>query len=184
MTLKNVVLISGSPTSYSRLDSVLMMTRDQLNKKDINVSSIQVCELPPEDLLFAKWNSPSIQEANDLIKQADGLIIGTPIYKASFSGVLKTFLDLIPEMGFSNKILLPLAIGGTPAHLLMLEYGLKPILSVLGATSIENGVFIQDVHVSLNESGETEVADIAMKRLIYQVDSFTAALFNHEALLK
>ncbi|MCL7748514.1 NADPH-dependent FMN reductase [Halalkalibacter alkaliphilus] len=178
--MNKIVIISGSPTSFSRLNSLLKYTKQLLEKAEMEVSVVQVCELPSEELLHAKWDAPAIKEANMLIEEAEAIVIGTPIYKASFSGVLKTFLDLLPENGLKDKGILPLAIGGTRSHLLMLEYSLKPILSVLGATHIEKGVFVQNVQVSLNEEGETEIASVTKTRLIKSVDRFVTTMLHSE----
>lgn len=81
------------------------------------------------------------------LKSADGLIVATPIYKASFSGALKTLLDLLPERALDGKVVLPLATGGTVAHLLAVDYALKPVLNALKAQEILHGVFADDSQV-------------------------------------
>ncbi|MCG6197676.1 NAD(P)H-dependent oxidoreductase, partial [Anoxybacillus sp. LAT_38] len=88
-----------------------------------------------------RFDSPAILEANRIIAKSDAVVVATPIYKASYTGVLKSFLDLIPQKGLEKKIVLPLAIGGTIAHLLAIDYALKPVLSALGANHIFTGVY-------------------------------------------
>ncbi|WP_176471990.1 NAD(P)H-dependent oxidoreductase, partial [Shouchella clausii] len=60
---------------------------------------------------------------------------------------LKTYLDLLPQKSFENKILLPIVIGGSFGHLLAIEYALNPLLSALGANHIVNGVYTIDKQV-------------------------------------
>lgn len=72
------------------------------------------------------------------------VVIASPVYKASYTGILKAFLDLLPQTGLKGKVTLPLFIGGTIAHLLSLDYTLKPLLSVLGSRNIVGGVFTID----------------------------------------
>ncbi|MGA0423628.1 NAD(P)H-dependent oxidoreductase [Escherichia coli] len=67
------------------------------------------------------------------LQQADGLIVATPAPNAACSGALKTLLDLLPERALQGKVVLPLATGGTVAHLLAVDYALKPVLSALKA---------------------------------------------------
>ena len=81
------------------------------------------------------------------LKEADGLIVATPVYKAAYSGALKTLLDLLPERALEGKVVLPLATGGTVAHLLAVDYALKPVLSALKAQEILHGVFADDSQV-------------------------------------
>ncbi len=71
-----------------------------------------------QDLLYARFDSPSLKTFTEQLQQADGLIVATPVYKAAYSGALKTLLDLLPERALQGKVVLPLATGGTVAHLL------------------------------------------------------------------
>ncbi|MBT2730404.1 NADPH-dependent FMN reductase [Bacillus sp. ISL-75] len=168
--MKKVVIISGSPSRFSRLNGVLDYVHTVLEQRVLQVQTIQVCQFPAEDLLHARFDSNEIQKANLLVEQAEAIIIATPVYKASFSGILKAYLDLLPQEVFVNKVILPIAIGGTAVHLLMLEYALKPVLSILGATIIGKGVFIQDTQVGLNEYGKTEIAQEINNRLDHSLN--------------
>ena len=64
---------------------------------------IQVTDLPAEDLVHAKFDSPAIQDALAIVDAADAVIVATPVYKAAYSGVLKLFLDLIPQEGLGIR---------------------------------------------------------------------------------
>jgi FMN reductase len=150
--MSNIVIISGSPSIVSRSSAISQFLENILVNDGNHVSTIAVRDLPPEDLLYANFNSPAIQQANTLMEQADAVVIISPVYKASYTGVLKTFLDLVPEKGLSHKIVLPIATGGTAAHLLSLEYAFKPLLSVLGAQDIVNGVYIVDSQITYTEN--------------------------------
>ncbi|MFY2980449.1 NAD(P)H-dependent oxidoreductase, partial [Klebsiella pneumoniae] len=85
---------------------------------------------------YARFDNPALHTLNEQLAGADGLIIATPVYKASFSGALKTLLDLLPERALEGKIVLPLATGGTIAHMLAVDYALKPVLNALKAQEI------------------------------------------------
>ena len=75
------------------------------------------------------------------MRDADAIVVGTPIYKASFSGVLKTFLDLLPQDGLAGKIVLPLATGGSQSHMLALDYALRPVLASLAPRHILPSIY-------------------------------------------
>ncbi|WP_455828190.1 NAD(P)H-dependent oxidoreductase, partial [Klebsiella pneumoniae] len=75
----------------------------------------------------------ALQTLNERLAGADGLIVATPVYKASFSGALKALLDLLPERALEGKIVLPLDTGGTIAHMLAVDYARKPVLNALKA---------------------------------------------------
>ena len=142
--MPNIVTIAGSPASPSRSTAVLGYVRGSIERHGLSVESINVRDLLPEDLLFGHFDSLSIRRSLDLIETAQAIVIATPIYKAAYAGVLKAFLDLLPQDAFAGKIILPIATGGSPSHLLALDYALKPVLGALGAQHILRGVYILD----------------------------------------
>lgn len=95
-------------------------------------------------LLHADATDVHIANALADVAAADLVLVATPIYKAAYSGLLKVFLDLLPQDGLRGKIVLPLATGGSLAHLLALDYTLKPVLGALGARHILDTVFATD----------------------------------------
>lgn len=100
---------------------------------DVEVYHWNLQNFAAEDLLYARFDSPALNTFTEQLQQADGLIVATPVYKAAYSGALKTLLDLLPERALQGKVVLPLATGGTVAHLLAVDYALKPVLSALKA---------------------------------------------------
>ncbi len=64
------------------------------------------------------------------------VVVATPIYKAAYTGGLKALFDILPQSALRGKTVLPLATGGSPAHLLAIDYALKPVLSALGASDL------------------------------------------------
>lgn len=163
--MPKIVILSGSVNRGSRLNGLIGYSREKLEQAGHEVNVIDIAELPPEDLIRANWNSPAVKEALALVEDADGVIAASPVYKAAYSGVLKTFLDLIPQKGLERKVLLPLFIGGTISHLLSIDYSLKPVLSALGATNILSGVYAVDQSVARQEDGTFQLADELAGRL-------------------
>lgn len=159
--MSNVVIINGANASTSRLSAI----QQYIEKNLENVKVIEVFQLPSQDLISANYLSVAIKAANELVEQADAVVVITPVYKASYSGILKTYLDLIPQKGLENKTILPIAVGGSLGHLLSLEYALKPVLSVLGATEILNSVYIVDQQIERLENGGFNIEDEATERL-------------------
>ena len=163
--MTKAVLINGNTTKNSRLTGVHHYIEGYLKNFQVDVNSIYVHELPAEDLLFANFSSEEIKQANKLVEEADVLVILTPIYKASYTGVLKAYLDLLPQKAFVGKKIIPIAVGGSIAHLLALEYALKPVLSVLGATEILNSVYIVDKQIERLENGRYQIEEEAENRI-------------------
>jgi FMN reductase len=174
--MSKVVIISGTPAKVSRLNGVTEYAVKELVEAGASVEWIHVADLPAEDLIRARFDSPSIMQANALVEQADAVIIASPVYKASYTGVLKTYLDLLPQKGLSGKIVLPLFIGGSIAHLLAVDYALKPVLSVLGAQHLLGGVYAVDNWVTRNEQGGYDLSvelavrlEQAIKELVEEI---------------
>lgn len=163
--MTKVTVINGTPTPGSRLTAIIALAEELLAKEGIEVNHVNVGELPPEDLIHTKFESEAIVKANALVAEADAVIIASPVYKASYTGVLKTFLDLVPQKGLAGKIILPLFIGGSLAHLLTIDYALKPVLSALGARHILGGVYTVDSQVARTEQGGFEIAEELQARL-------------------
>ncbi len=149
----NIVAILGSPSEVSRSASLLALAQARLNGVASQSRRISVRDLPAQALLHAELGDPQIRQAIDLVGDADVVLVATPIYKAAYSGVLKAFLDLLPQDALRGKTVLPLATGGSVAHLLALEYALKPVLAALGARDILDPVFASDAQIVKDASG-------------------------------
>ena len=160
-----VALLSGSPSHGSRLLGLTDFSRTYLESLGHEVQSVSVAELPAEDLLRANFNSSLIRQALAIIEEADAVIIAGPVYKAAYSGALKTLLDLIPQKGLKGKIVLPLFIGGSLAHLLSVDYALKPVVAALGGNHILGGVYAVDEWVGRLETGGFSLTHQLKQRL-------------------
>jgi FMN reductase len=140
----NVVLLSGSPSVPSRSTVLLQRVQQRLAEIDASCHALPLRELPPQALLHAEATHPAVQAALQKVKEAELVVVATPIYKAAYSGLLKAFLDLLPQDGLRGKAVLPLATGGSLGHLLAIDYALKPVLASLGARHIADAVFVPD----------------------------------------
>ena len=152
--MPHIVLLSGSPSASSRSVSLLEYARQKLAEEKLETTLFSVRDFPPADLILGKYDSPAFDALKQAIAGASGLIVSTPFYKASYSGSLKTVLDILPQSALRGKTVLPIATGGSPAHLLAIDYALKPVLSVLGATDLLQGVYIVDNQLALGENGQ------------------------------
>jgi FMN reductase len=160
----SVLLIAGSPSERSRTAALLEAAGHRLEARGVLVERLRVRDLSPQALLLADFGHPSISQATGQVAEADVVIVATPVYKAAYSGVLKVFLDLLPQNGFKDKVVLPLATGGSPHHMLALDYSLRPVLQSLGAKHILPGIYATDAQVTLSESGSYQVsADIGAR---------------------
>ncbi len=157
----SVLLIAGSPSERSRTAALLSAAGQKLAFRGAQVDTLRVRDLNPQALLLADFGHPSIIQATARVAAADIVVVATPVYKAAYSGVLKVFLDLLPQNALKGKTVLPLATGGSPHHMLALDYALRPVLQSLGAKNILPGIYATDAQVVLNpEDGYHIVDDI------------------------
>ncbi|ROL95820.1 NADPH-dependent FMN reductase [Pseudomonas protegens] len=172
-----VVSLGGSPSQRSRSGVLLELAKRWLQQQGVEVVSYQVRDFPAEDLLHARFDSAMVINLLQHIEQADGLLIATPVYKASFSGALKTLLDLLPERALSHKVVLPMATGGSIAHMLAVDYALKPVLSALKAQEMLQGIFAEDNQIAYGEgSVQPQLAEALELRLKEALEQFHSAM--------
>ena len=149
----HITSLSASPSERSRSAWLTQFALTRLEGRSTQYEDILVRQLPAAPLLAADVQEPAIAAAVQAIERADLVVVGTPIYKAAYSGLLKVFLDLLPPDALRGKLVLPLATGGSPAHFLALDYALKPVLSALGARHVLDGVFATDAQLRRHEAG-------------------------------
>src|SRR3954462_11645350 len=92
-----IATISGSPSAASRTDVVLADVSHVLQRAGHVLVPILLRDVPAEPLLRGRASHPEIAAAVAAVEAADALVVTTPVYKASFSGLLKTFVDLLPQ---------------------------------------------------------------------------------------
>ncbi|OAH09712.1 NADPH-dependent FMN reductase [Streptomyces jeddahensis] len=171
-----ILSISGSPSAISRTARLLRHLDARLTAQGHEVIPLDVRTLPAEALLGADFKHPAIVEATELVARADGVVVGTPVYKAAYSGLLKSLLDLLPQYALEGKTVLPLATGGTTAHVLAIDYALRPVLNSMGAGHIVQGWFTLDKDITVGDDGTLTVAPGSAEALEQVVDRFSAAL--------
>ena len=135
-----VVTLVGNPkpgsrtlTAASTLADALAETFDGARRTVIDRRSDEI-EQMHRDGLLAPWRlSDAAAQAAADVKTADLLVIATPTYKASFTGLLKLFLDVLPAGSLASTVVVPLTVSGGPAHRHLADLQLRPVLSELGA---------------------------------------------------
>jgi FMN reductase len=160
-----IATISSSPSLTSKTDAVLSDIARQLQRAGHVVVPIVLRDLPAAPLLRGDARDPEIAQAVAAIEAADAVVVSTPVYKAAYGGLLKTFLDLLPQFALRGMVVLPVATGGTPAHVLVVDYALRPVLASLAPSSITPGWFVLADHITLLDGGEVLLDDAAGRPL-------------------
>jgi FMN reductase len=138
----HALTIAASPSGQSRSALLLDAARQSLARAGIAAGEVLVLrDLPAEPLLRGRGIDAALAAALERVQRADAVVLATPIYKAAYSGLLKVFLDLLPQDALHGKPAWPLACGGSPAHTLALDHSLRPVLDNLGAHPVLPAVF-------------------------------------------
>lgn len=170
-----VITLAGSLRFPSRSTALLSVCQRALEARGVEVIPWNIHNFQPEDLLYARFDSPALTALKADLALAEGLIVATPIYKASFSGALKTLLDLLPERALEHKVVLPLASGGSVAHMLAVDYALKPVLNALKAQEVLHGVFASDTQITYYDR-QPELDALLSERIDEALETFWQAL--------
>jgi FMN reductase len=91
--------------------------------------------------LVTGFPSPQLATTIDAVTGAQGLIVVTPVFTASYSGLFKSFFDLIDPDALTGKPVVIGATGGTARHSLVLEHALRPLFSYLRAAVVPTAVY-------------------------------------------
>lgn len=103
-----------------------------------------------------------LAEAMDLVREADGLIMVSPIYNASYSGLFKMFIDSLDVDALEGKPVVVAATAGSSRHALALEHALRPLFSHLKAIVVPTSVLAATEDWG---SGENEVGEGLAERI-------------------
>ncbi|GLW67855.1 oxidoreductase [Kitasatospora phosalacinea] len=146
--LKLVVVTAGlSVPSSTRLlaDRLAEATARDLREtgREVDVRVVELRELARDvaDNLVTGFPPPALRDAVRAVEEADGIIAVTPIFSASYSGLFKSFVDVLDRDALTGKPVLVAATGGTARHSLALEHAMRPLFAYLRAVVVPTAVF-------------------------------------------
>jgi len=198
MSERTLVVISGGlrhPSSTRLLaDQLTAAVAAELTARDVTFHT-HVVDLREhaQDItnnLVTGFAAPALQDVIDTLVNADGVIAVSPIFNASYSGLFKSFFDVLPEETLSDMPVLIAATGGTERHSLVLEHAMRPMFSYLHAIVSPTGVYAatDDFGAHLSERIGQAARDFA--RLLRSCgprqhrDVFTEEINAMESLLR
>lgn len=141
--MRIVVVTAGLSTpSSSRIlaDELAAATRRRLDA-DVQVIELREHAHAIVDNLLTGFPAPALAEAVAAVTGADGLIVVTPVFTATYSGLFKSFFDVLDKDSLVGKPVLIAGTGGTERHSLALEYALRPVFGYLRAHVVPTAVY-------------------------------------------
>lgn len=133
----DMVVLVGNPRPGSRTHGVAARAA-QAVAPEATPETVDLTTLA--DRLLLPERSPAIEEAVERVSSADLLLVASPTYKGTYTGLLKAFLDLVPSL--AGVTALPLMVMGSPRHALAVEVHLRPLLVELGANVTTPGLAV------------------------------------------
>ncbi|GAA0588168.1 FMN reductase [Actinomadura livida] len=93
------------------------------------------------DATLTHFPAGEFRAAVEAVTGADGLIAVTPVFNASYSGLFKTFFDVLERESLDGKPVLLGATGGTERHSLAIDYAMRPLFAYLRAAVVPTAVY-------------------------------------------
>ncbi|MEQ6899650.1 FMN reductase [Nocardioides sp. YIM 152588] len=149
MTSRRIVVVTAglSVPSSTRLladrlgDAVADALHARGTEVDVEYVELRPLAHPLADHLLTGFAAGPLADAIDQVRHADGLVVVTPVFAASYSGLFKTFFDVLENGALDGKPVLIAATAGTARHSLVLDHALRPLFAYLHAVVVPTGVF-------------------------------------------
>jgi FMN reductase len=139
-----LLMLIGAATPPGRLAAAIAAAAEAVRVSDVAVDILNLAETPIEicDGRPLEAYGEATRQAVARIAGAGAVLIGAPVYRASFPGVLKNLLDITPVEALQNKPVGIVAMGGSPHHYLAIDGQLRQVLGWFGALVAPTGIYL------------------------------------------
>lgn len=142
-----VVAVSGSLHEPSKTTALVRaITAAIAERAEVDARLIELTAIGPSlaGALRRDQLSADVEEQLQAIENADLLIVGSPVYRASFTGLFKHLFDFVGQYALVGKPVLLAATGGGERHALIIEHQLRPLFAFFQALTLPLGVYASD----------------------------------------
>jgi FMN reductase len=133
-------VVVGNPKPQSRTFAIADALADRVCRATGAERKVTIDLVDHAKLLF-EWPCPSIEALNLAVATSDFVIVASPTYKATYTGLLKAFLDRYAHDGLADVTAIPVMTASSPDHALAVEFTLRPLLVELGASVPTRGMY-------------------------------------------
>ena len=145
MNPTRVVVVSagaGEPSS-TRLLADRLAASVQAQRDSVVVETVDLREIAVDIArsMIAGFPVGAADPAVKAVVEADAVIAATPVFNASYSGLFKSYFDIIDKNSIAGKPVLIAATGGSPRHSMVLDHAVRPMFSYLRAVVVPTGVY-------------------------------------------
>jgi FMN reductase len=139
-----VVVVVGNPKAMSRTRVVAEEVARQCEAALDGTIERSVIDLADLASRLFDWGAEEVAELNTTVANADLIVVASPTYKATYTGLLKAFLDRYGDKGLAGVVAVPVMMGAGPTHYLAPEVGLRPLLVELGASVPTSSLYVME----------------------------------------
>ena len=140
----DIAVVIGNPRRGGRTTKVAEAVARRVSDSLAGAHTSTTYELADVAQDLFDWKAPGVQTLTAAVASADLAIFACPTYKASFTGLLKAFLDRYGSDGLAGLVAVPVMLGAAPVHQLAIETQLRSVLVELAATLPTKGLFVLD----------------------------------------
>jgi FMN reductase len=145
---QSVVTVVGNPRAGSRTAaaaaSVAELLASELGTPYRIDELIDLVTLAPAIFQGEHADADALASAVDLVSSASVIVLATPVYKGSYTGLLKSFLDVLRPAALAGSVVVPVTVSAAPSHKLLADQHLRPVLAELGASTPVPGVILEE----------------------------------------
>ncbi len=167
-----VVAVSGALQSPSKSASLAQYLLDLIAEQVLCQPKLVDLGLLAPQLTGSVWRAQvtdAVEQALAVVEEADVLVVATPVFRGSYTGLFKHFFDLIGQDTLIDKPVLLAATGGSQRHALVIDHQMRPLFSFFQARTLPLGVYATDkdfVERDLSDQALIERARLTVQRAL------------------
>lgn len=145
-----ITAIVGNPRSRSKTYGVAEELVRQLAARlgaDGGTADAEIVDLAEYAPALLEWGAPGVGRIVQRVSESDVAVFVSPTYKATYTGLLKLFVDQLPMDALSGVAAIPVMVGAAPQHSLAVEAYLRPLLVEVGAVCPTRGLYVIDSQI-------------------------------------
>ncbi|HXW45950.1 MAG TPA: NAD(P)H-dependent oxidoreductase [Streptosporangiaceae bacterium] len=147
----SVTVVVGNPKPRSRTYQAAHLVAERLTGQEADLS----IDLADVGAALLDWSDPGVADLVAAVQASSLIIVASPTYKATYTGLLKLFLDRFGAGSLAGATAVPVMLGGHWKHALAAELLLKPVLVEIGGTCPTAGLFLLDSEWDTGEALES-----------------------------
>jgi FMN reductase len=182
-----LVAVSGSLHNPSKTTELVTEIAEQLGRRfDVEPYLIRIDQLGPAfaGTLRRDHLPEEVERALIAIETADVLVVGSPVYRASFTGLFKHLFDFVDQYALVDKPILLAATGGSERHALIIEHQFRPLFSFFQALTLPSAVYAHDSDFANGVITSERLTDRIAKAVVRSIPLIASHLVERDEIAR